>query len=439
MTRVPVSVTVLGALLPLAALPQSSATREQALGKQLAQEVERHSTLVTDPAIAQYADRIGQKLARAANLREPLTVKVITGDNAYALPGASVYIDTSLILTAASEAELAGAIAHLLGHIALWHDSHQVDPLMTAQIPIVWLADCLRLAAGGFAIPMGIVGKQTQLESQADQLGLEYMDRAGYDPGALADLFERMLSQPRKRSVLRPWAKFPESTRTQADALRIQGNNFVVNTSEFAGIQQRVSALQVVDASARTDAPTLKRERMAPVEHDVNVIRDAMIVDYLNRIARKLVASAALTVPLTVKVIQGHDTHAITLPQGISYLPTGLILSATSEAELAGAIAHQLGHIADPQGKAAESQGLCLRGLAADDDAEMQADLKGLEYLNKAGYDPGALADFYQRILNQALPASTRARADELRNGRALVLTTSEFRDVQRRLTALPH
>jgi predicted Zn-dependent protease len=181
------------ALLPVTAFSQDSSAKEQALGKQLAQEVERQSTVVTDPAVVQYVNRVAQKVAQATNLQESLAVKVIAGDSSYAFPGASCYVSSNLILTAASEAELAGAIAHLLGHIALWHASHAPLPFPQniAPIPLIWTADCLRLSAGGFARPMGFIDRQAAIESQADQLGLGYLDKAGYDPGALADLFER--------------------------------------------------------------------------------------------------------------------------------------------------------------------------------------------------------------------------------------------------------
>jgi predicted Zn-dependent protease len=390
MTRV----TMLVALLPFTALAQSSPSSDEALGKQLAQEVERQATVVTDPAIVEYVTRVAQNVARPANLLQPLAVKVISGDSSYAFPGASCYVSSKLILTAASEAELAGAIAHLLGHLALWHESH--TPQNVGQILIVWAADCLRLNVGGFALPMGFVDRQASYESLADQLGLGYLDKAGYDPGALADFFERMLSQARKPGIFKPWGKFPASTRAQADLLRTQGNNFVLTTSQFAAIQQRVSA--VAEPPVRADAPRLKRERMAPeVEYDVKLVRDPAIVEYVNRVGQKLAASAGLRVPLTVKVIAADDVHAITLPEGIVYLTTKLILRAASEAELAGAIAHQLGHIADAQGKADGSNGLCLRvagTLSVPGDAEEQADLAGIEYMDKAGYDPTALADF---------------------------------------------
>ena len=135
--------TLLLAIIPCTALAQSG-SREQALGKQLAVDVESRSTRVDDPAVVQYVSRIAQKLAQAAELQAPLTVRVITGDTAYAFPGASCYVNAGLILKAASEAELAGAIAHLLAHMALW-SSTPLEIGSEPQIPIYFAAACARL------------------------------------------------------------------------------------------------------------------------------------------------------------------------------------------------------------------------------------------------------------------------------------------------------
>jgi predicted Zn-dependent protease len=237
MTRAALSL----ALVPFTTLAQSD-PRQQALGKQLAQDVESHSTIVSDPTVVQYVNRIAQNLAQAAELQQPLTLRVITGDSAYAFPGASCYVNTSLILKAQSEAELAGAIAHLLGHIVFWRTT-PVEIGSGTQIPLVSEAICPRLA-GAFAMPMAFANEQPALESESDRAGLEYMVKTGYDPEALADFFERTLSVPKGNlSLFYPWAKFPASTRTQADSLRDQRSDFIVTTSEFHDVQQRVSSL----------------------------------------------------------------------------------------------------------------------------------------------------------------------------------------------------
>jgi predicted Zn-dependent protease len=251
--------TLLLALIPCTALAQSD-SRQQALGKQLAEDVESHSTRVDDPAVVQYVSRIAQKLAQAAELRDPLTVNVITGDTTYAFPGASCYVNTGLILKAASEAELAGVIAHLLAHVALW----QITPTATvSQIPVIPEAVCARLA-GAFAMTMTFANGQTTLESQADQAGLEYMARAGYDTEGLADFFERIVSSRRNRgSAFSPWVKFPASTRTLADSLRDQRSGFIVTTSEFHDVQQRVASL-IAKLTPPGAAPTLNSGKHIP-------------------------------------------------------------------------------------------------------------------------------------------------------------------------------
>src|ERR1019366_4799745 len=98
--------------------------------------------------------------------------------------------------------------------------------------------------------------------SQADQAGLEYMAKAGYDPEGLADFFERIVSLRRKRgSAFNPWAKFPASTRTQADSLRDRRSGFIVTTSEFHDVRQRVASL-IAKLTPPGAAPTLR-----PVKH----------------------------------------------------------------------------------------------------------------------------------------------------------------------------
>jgi predicted Zn-dependent protease len=238
-------VTLLVALVPLTA-PAQGVGKQQEIGKQLAQDVERREKVVADPAIVQYVNRIGQKVALAAASTFPLTVKVIAGDDPYAMafPGGYCYLNTKLILTAAGEAELVGAIAHQMGHIASGHGFDPEGQYLLLVTPLLaWRGLCVRGRAMAYPVPVGFLKRQGEDESQADLLGLDYLDKAGYDPGALADLFERILAGGGKPSPSEPWLAFPASTRTRADALRNQRSVSVVNTSEFRDIQQRLAAL----------------------------------------------------------------------------------------------------------------------------------------------------------------------------------------------------
>src|SRR5258706_2679263 len=98
-----------------------SLEKEIALGKQLAQDVERSSKLVDDPVVTEYVNRVGQNLVRNSDARVPFTIKVIDSDevNAFALPGGFFYVNSGLILRAQEESELAGVTAHPKMHAYL--------------------------------------------------------------------------------------------------------------------------------------------------------------------------------------------------------------------------------------------------------------------------------------------------------------------------------
>src|SRR5882757_3715594 len=104
-----------------------SIEKEIALGKGLAQEVERQARIVDDPIIAEYINRVGQNLVRNSDAKVPFTIKVIDAEdiNAFALPGGFFFVNTGLILKADNEAELAGVMAHEIGHVAARHGTRQ--------------------------------------------------------------------------------------------------------------------------------------------------------------------------------------------------------------------------------------------------------------------------------------------------------------------------
>src|SRR5580658_5547103 len=142
-----------------------SIDKEIALGKQLAQEVERQSKIVDDPIVAEYVNRLGQNLVRNSDAKVPFTIKVVQSAevNAFALPGGFFFVNSGLILKADNEAELAGVMAHEIGHVAARHGTRQATRGEIAQlgmIPLIfmggWTGYAIRQGAG-LAIPMGFL------------------------------------------------------------------------------------------------------------------------------------------------------------------------------------------------------------------------------------------------------------------------------------------
>ena len=111
---------------------------EIALGKGLAQEVERSSKLIDDPVVMEYVNRVGQNLVRNSDARVPFTIKVIDSDvvNAFALPGGFFYVNSGLILRAQEESELAGVMAHEISHVTARHGTKQATKGELMQLAI---------------------------------------------------------------------------------------------------------------------------------------------------------------------------------------------------------------------------------------------------------------------------------------------------------------
>src|SRR5262245_41989558 len=177
-----------------------SVERQISMGKEYSQQVEQSSRLIADPVITEYVNRIGQNLVRDSDAQVPFTIKVLDSDsvNAFALPGGFFYVDSGLILAADNEAELAGVMAHEIGHVAACHAARQNTRgqlLNLASIPLIFVGGGVGYAVqnlAGLVLPLTYLKFSRGFESEADYLGIEYMYKAGYDPQAFTAFFEKV-------------------------------------------------------------------------------------------------------------------------------------------------------------------------------------------------------------------------------------------------------
>ena len=255
-----------------------SLEREMALGKSLAQEVERSAKLIDDPVVSEYINRVGQNIVRNSDSRVPFTIKVIDSDavNAFALPGGFFYVNSGLILRAESEAELAGVMAHEIAHVAARHSTKRETKGQLAQLATIPL---ILLGPGGwagygiyqglnFAIPLSFLKFSRNDEREADYLGLQYMYKTGYDPNAFVTFFEKVQAEEKRRPGTVP-AVFNTHPPTPDRVQNVQKeigtvlparDQYIVSTSEFDSVKARLLRLENRNKlqEQKTDRPTLR-------------------------------------------------------------------------------------------------------------------------------------------------------------------------------------
>ena len=254
-----------------------SIEKEIALGKQLAAQVEKESKLINDPVVTEYVNRIGQNLVRNSDAKVPFTIKVIDSEevNAFALPGGFFFVNSGLILKADNEAELAGVMAHEIAHVAARHGTREATRGQLAQfasIPLIFMGGWAGYGvqqAANLAIPLGFLKFSRGFESEADMLGLQYMYKAGYDPTAFVDFFEKIETLEKKKpgTVSKIFSTHPPTdSRIKAAQKDIQEYlkakpEYVVTTSEFDRVQHRLAMLTDRPRTSKDDnRPTLRRK-----------------------------------------------------------------------------------------------------------------------------------------------------------------------------------
>lgn len=175
------------------------------LGEDMDKQLEKKLKIQTDPQLQERLERIGARLAAYSDRKDLAYHFKIVQDkelNAFAIPGGFVYVNSGL-MQAANDNELAGVLAHEIGHIAARHSVKKLQSAMGYQIIMSIVLGASGQSATGQAIDIVFnlveLGYSRQDEFLADKLAVRYTRRAGFSPIGIITFFEKLKAESEKK------------------------------------------------------------------------------------------------------------------------------------------------------------------------------------------------------------------------------------------------
>lgn len=262
-----------------------SSVAERRFGERIMLDIRRDPAYVDDPEIVDYLNRVGSRLAAyAEGARQPFEFFVVRDNmlNAFALPGGFIGVHTALLLASRSESELAGVLGHEISHVTQSHLARMFSNQGASQLAaLLGLAVAVLAArsspdvAVGAAMAGQAAGIQHQLnysrdfEREADRLGINLLEQAGYDIRGMASFFERMLHFGRfyennAPAYLRTHPMTTERISDMENRIAQRAYRQVTDSVEFSLVRGKIRAYDGMPGEAVADfAAQLKSGKYA--------------------------------------------------------------------------------------------------------------------------------------------------------------------------------
>jgi hypothetical protein len=268
------AVAVLAALvliLPPAALAERtkvkpgwnlfSPQQDVEMGREVARDAERKLPMLNDRRVDDYLNNLGRRLAaRAPGERYPYQFKAVNDAsiNAFALPGGFLYVHRGVIEAADNEAQLAGVMAHEIGHVALRHGTSQATKSYAAQVPLAILGGVLGSNSVGavmaqlgaeFVTSSVLLKYSRDAERQADLIGTQILYDNNYDPRAMAQFFEKIEAEGKGGRAPQFLSSHPNPEnrigKVTQEVQNLGGlqSNYKSDSAEFQAIKRYVRSL----------------------------------------------------------------------------------------------------------------------------------------------------------------------------------------------------
>lgn len=246
-----------------------SQQQEIQLGRQYAAEINRELPIVEDATIHRYINLLGDRIARQGGRNIDYTFYVVNtaAVNAFAVPGGFIYVNRGLIERTENLSELAGVLAHEIGHVEERHSVEQLERMQRANLGLSMAYILLgrrpgTLEQAGVQVAGAAIfaGFSRSAENEADAVAVPLLVSAGINPNGLVSFFYKLLEeQQRQPSTVEQWFSTHPLTRdrienVQAEINRIpqaQLRNLTVNTEQYESFKSRLRSYRAPPAQFR--------------------------------------------------------------------------------------------------------------------------------------------------------------------------------------------
>lgn len=177
-----------------------SESQEIELGRESDPQIVAMYGVYEDSALTQYIGALGQRMAAISHRPDlPFTFRILDSPvvNAFALPGGFIYVTRGILAYVNNEAELAGVVGHEIGHVTARHSTQQYSKAQLASLGLgvgKVLSEDFRRYAGFAELGVGLLFLRFSRdnERQADELGVEYATKSGYDASHMSNFFKTL-------------------------------------------------------------------------------------------------------------------------------------------------------------------------------------------------------------------------------------------------------
>lgn len=249
-------IPLLAIMLALACVPRFALIpeeQEEQIGQQVHEQVVQEMQVLDSPEMVGYLrDLTAELIAGQEQTPEDFEIFLVADPNinAFAVPGGNIYIHSGLVEAAANESELAGVLAHEMGHVIERHGAEQLTRMMGLELLAAvalgqeaGLVEQLVAQVGGTAV---MLAYSRSAEREADDIAVEYTYAAGIDPRGLVGFFRLIAAQEPDTPGILAWLQTHPLTedrikRAQRKIASLPAREVRVDSPEFRAYQRAVA------------------------------------------------------------------------------------------------------------------------------------------------------------------------------------------------------